>query len=133
MSSNAEYRVEGERLIVEVSGTFDPDEAVQRFERITAACRSMQLTQVLADCRELEGLWLATPEIIYASRIAAIYQSFLKDGGKPFRVAYVASDAYIASDAFRGGFNPGAEVANQSGMDILTTTDFDAALAWLDA
>ena len=55
MSSNAEFRVEGERLIVEVSGTFDPDEAVQRLEWITVACRSRQLTQVLVDCRELGG------------------------------------------------------------------------------
>ncbi len=126
MSSNAEYLVEGKRLIVEVSGTFDTDEAVQRFERITITCWSMQLTEVLIDCRELEGWWGATPEIIYASRIAVIYRSYLEDGGSPLRIAYVANDAFV------GGWSPGVEMAEKGGMDLYTTTDFDTALAWLD-
>ena len=122
----AEYRVEGKRLIVEVFGTFGPDEAVQRFERITIICRPLRLTQVLIDCRELGGQWSATPEIIYASRIADIYRSYLEDGGSPFLLAHVASDAFMS------GWSPGVEMAEEGRMDLYTTTDFDAALAWLD-
>ena len=124
--SNTEFRVEGERLIVEVSGTFDPDEAVGRFEHITASCRSLHLTQVLVDCRALGGGFSAVSEIIYASQIAAIYQSHLEDRGSPLRFAYVANDA------FSSRWNPGVEMAKKDGMDLYTTTDFDAALAGLD-
>ncbi len=126
MSSNAEFRVEGERLIVEVSGTYDIDESVQRFERIVAACRSRQLTQVLIDCRELEGHWSALQEVIYASQRGAIYQAYVEDGGRPLCIAYVVNDALVS------GRSPGFDAAPEDGMDIYITTDFDAALAWLD-
>ena len=86
----------------------------------------MYLTEVLIDCREMEGEWAATTEIIYTSQITEVYQSFLKYGGRPFRLAYVATDAII------GGWNPGVETARKDGMELYVTTDFDAALAWLD-
>ena len=126
MSSEVEFRVEGERLIVEVSGTHDPDESVQRFRRITLTCRSMQLTEVLIDCREMEGEWSALTEIIYTSQITAIYRSHRKNGGRPIRLAYVALGAIV------GGWNPGVETAQEDGMDLYVTTDIDAAIAWLD-
>ena len=69
---------------------------------------------------------MATPGIIYASRIAAIYESYLESGGGPFRIAYVTNPALV------GDWNPGAEVVKESVMDLYTTKDFDAALAWLD-
>ena len=83
----------------------------------------MHLTEVLIDCRELEGGHAAVPEIIYASQIAAIYQSYLGGGGRPLRLAYVANEA------FDRGWNPGVEMAQDDGMDIYVTTDIDAALA----
>ena len=127
MLADAEFRVEGKRLIVEVSGTYDIDESVQRFERIVAACRSMHLTDVLIDCREVEGQWLALQEVIYTSQRGAIHQAYVEDGGSPLCLAYVVNDALI------GGYSPGFDAAQRDGMDIYITTDFDAALAWLDA
>ncbi len=126
MLADAEFRVEGKRLIVEVSGTYDIDESVQRFERIVAACRSMHLTDVLIDCREVEGRWSALQEVIYTSRRGAVYQAYVEAGGSPFRIAYVANDALVS------GYSPGFDAAQRDGMDIHITTDFDAALAWLD-
>ncbi len=86
----------------------------------------MHLREVLIDCREMEGEWSALTEIIYTSQVTAVYQSHLKDGGSAFRLAYVATDAII------GSWNPGVETAQEEGMDLYVTTDFDAALAWLD-
>ena len=126
MSSNAKFRVEGERLIVEVSGTYDIDESVQRFERIVAACRSMHLTDVLIDCREVEGRWSALQEVIYTSRRGAVYQAYVEDGGSPLCIAYVVNDALVS------GRSPGFDTAQRDGMDIYIRTDIDAALAWLD-
>ena len=126
MSSNAEFRVEGKRLIVEVSGRYDIDESVQRFERLVAACRSRHLTDVLIDCREVEGRWSALQEVIYTSRRGAVYQAYAEDGGNPLCIAYVVNDALVS------GRSPGFDAAQKDGMDIYITTDFDAALAWLD-
>ncbi len=127
MSSNTEFRVEGERLIVEVSGTFDPDEAVQRFERITAACRSQNLTQVMIDTREVVGLPSAVQAIIYFNQVAAVYRSHLRSGGSPFRVAHVTNPALV------GDWNPGSDALEvEGGFDAYVTVDIDAALAWLD-
>jgi len=126
VSSNTEFRVEGERLIVEVSGTYDIDESVQRFERIVAACRSQQLTQVLIGCRELEGHWSALQEVIYTSQRGAVYQSHLESGGNPLCIAYVVNDALVS------GRSTGFDAAQKDGMDIYITTDIDAAMAWLD-
>ena len=126
MLADAEFRVEGKRLIVEVSGTYDIDESVQRFERIVAACRSIHLTDVLIDCRELEGRWSALQEVIYTSRRGAIHQAYVEAGGSPLCIAYVVNDALVS------GRSPGFNAAQRGGMDIYITTDFDAALALLD-
>ena len=128
MLSNAEFRVEGRRLIAAVSGTFDLEEAVRRFERVTLACRLQGLTDVLIDSRALGGQGWAVPEIIYAERIATLYRSHLQQGGSPFRTAYVGSDEAIGSDG-----SPGEEVMKEEGVDVYVTTEMDAALAWLDA
>ena len=109
-----------------VSGTFDPEESVRRFrDVILVACQLKDLTEVLIDCRELGGRGMAFREMTYASRIAALYRSHLRDGGSPFRLAYVANDAF-------GGWSPGADVAAGQGLDVYITTDIDAARAWLD-
>ena len=128
MPSNVEYQVEGGRLVAKVSGTFDPDEAVRRFEDvILPACRSQSLTQVLIDTREVVGLRSAVQGIIYAHQVAALFQSHLRSGGSPIRVAYVANAAFV------GDWNPAADVLEvDESFDAYVTTDFDAAIAWLE-
>lgn len=46
-SSTADFRVEGERLVVTVSGAFNIAESIRRFEAVIAACRMQSLTVVL--------------------------------------------------------------------------------------
>ena len=126
--SNVEYQVEGARLVVKVSGPFDLEEAVRRFEDvILPACRAQNLTQVLIDTREVVGLGSAIQGIIYANQVTTLYLAHLRSGGSPFRVAHVTNPALV------GDWNPGADALEvEGGFDAYVTVDIDAALAWLD-
>ncbi len=128
MPSNVEYEIEGGRLVAKVSGTFDLEEAVRRFEYvILPACRAQNLTQVLIDTREVVGLRSAIQGIIYANQVTTLYLAHLRSGGSPFLVAYVANPA------FAGDWNPGADALEVEGsFDAYVAADLDAALAWLD-
>jgi len=124
----AEYRCERGRLVATVSGTFDPEAALRRFENlILPTCRAQGLTQVLMDVRNVVGAEGVVPGILYATQRTNLYARHLRDGGSPLRIAYVAPPASVAS------WNPGSEILEKDGvLEAYVTGELDAAIAWLE-
>lgn len=85
------------------------------------------LDQVLIDFRNLNDTMFATAEIMYAHNISRLYQQHLNQGGNPVRIAYLGPDTYI-SDSM-----PGLGIAQAGGLNVLTTSEFPAAVEWLES
>ena len=120
-----EFDVDGTVLLVAVTGTFDAGESVSGFGRALAYCRAKSLTGLLVDYRSLEGQASATQEILYASRIVDLYQTYRASGGHPLRLAYVGNDTFIR------GWIPGQEIAQAEGIETLVTKDLEQGRDWL--
>jgi hypothetical protein len=112
-------------LEVVVTGTYDMQDAVDRFLHTLSACRLPGLCKVLIDFRDLTGLPAATERIMYAYEIQDQYYQHLSTGGQELMVAYVGIEPHV------GGWDPGLEVAQESDMPFDTFTDIEEAYEWL--
>ena len=126
MSLETDYQVDGHRLVVTVTGEYDPEAAITEFSALLLYCRARSLRQALVDYTQLGGQGFATLEVLYASGALAAYQSHLDRGGAPVSVAYLGSPTLV------GAWSPGLELARAAGLDAIVTTDREEALAWLD-
>ena len=124
---NIDFTISDTRLVVTATGSFDLGLSVNKFASILSFCRMYSLDQVLIDFRELGDTMFATAEIMYAHNISQLYKQHLDQGGEPVRVAYLGPDTYI-NDSM-----PGVGIAQAGGLDVLTTSDFPAAVEWLES
>lgn len=120
------FDISGSRLVVNVTGHYDADVAVNKFSSILSYCRTYSVYEVLIDFRELGGIGFVTSEIMYAYHIAKLYRQFIAEGGEPLRIAYLGPNSYINS------WNPGLGVARAGGLNIIATTRLPEAEEWLD-
>ena len=70
-------------LEVVVTGTYDMQEAIDRFPNVISACKSTGLSRVVIDFRDLVGIPAATQKIIYAFGIQDHYENYIANGGAP--------------------------------------------------
>ncbi len=112
-------------LLVTVTGSYDLDEAIERFGSVLLACRRSGQNQILVDYRGLTGESGAIEEIIYATGIGDLYRMHLEAGGAPLRIAYLGTPSFIQS------WVPGVEVAKGYDLEVCVTIDLDEALEWL--
>jgi len=120
------FEILGNRLVVSVSGGFDADDSVSKFESILLFCRTGALDRVLIDFRELEKDSFATADLLYAYNVAGIYERYLAEGGEPLKMAYVGPPTYGT------GSIPAVRVARESGLDVILTSEMSEAMDWLD-
>jgi hypothetical protein len=71
--------------VFQVSGTYDLDEAVDRFGLVLAACKASGRQKVLIDYRNVVGAVAAVGKIIYTIRVAEQYEKYREFGGTPLR------------------------------------------------
>ena len=127
MSLSVEIEPKSEYLLVNVTGQYDLDEAVERFAEVVFACRKHDLNKVLVDYRTLEGETAKVQEIIYALRGGEFYRQHLEAGGVPLKMAYVSNDKHILS------WTPGSDMAEKFGLEVFRTTDLNQAIEWLSS
>ena len=120
------FEISGNRLVVSVTGDFDVDDSVTKFESILLFCRTSALHQVLIDFRALEWESFATAELLYAFNVAGMYERYLAEGGEPLKMAYVGPSSSGTNSA------PAVRVARESGMDVILTSELSEATDWLD-
>jgi hypothetical protein len=114
-----------DHLQVDVSGTYDMREAIDRFPLVIAACRLTGLDKALIDFRQLEGETAAIQKLIYAIEVTEYYQKHLDSGGQPLRIAYLGQAPLVST------YEPGLDLARQEQLPFTLTTDLDEALSWL--
>ena len=88
---------------------------LERFEDLLTAARIHDLREAVVDYRALGGQGSAVQEILYALRVADLYHEHLVAGGRPLRLAYVGSAAFV------GGWAPGLAAAREAGLDAFVT------------
>ena len=112
-----------DHLVFTVTGTYDINEAIERFPMVLTACRQTGLSRVLIDYRDLDREAWATQDILYAQGVGDFYKQHLSTGGEPIRIAFIGREPKAWED--------GEAIGKEYGLDTLTTTDYNEGLNWL--
>jgi len=106
-----------------VTGSFDLNDAINKFLYVLEACRHTELDKVLIDYRELQREDSATIKGLYAYGIENHYMKYLESGGHELQFAYVGPIVMA--------WEPGMEVAKQSNLPFKLFSSPIDALEWL--
>ncbi len=112
-------------LEVVVTGTYDMQDAINRFPHVLSTCRLTGLSKALIDFRDLAGIPAATEKIIYAFGIQDHYDEHISTGGQDLMVAYVGSAPHVST------WEPGLQIAQDSNMPFDLFTNIKKAYEWL--
>jgi hypothetical protein len=107
-----------------VTGSYDLNDAVNKFPHILDVCRLTGLQKVLIDYRELDREGGGTEKSLYAFGTVDQYQKYLKLGGPELQFAYLGP--VVTS------YEPGLEIAQQSKLSVKLFDNYSDALEWLD-
>ena len=110
-------------MVFSVSGTYDLNDAIDKFPRVIAACRQTGVFKALIDHRGLVGDIPATLDILYSLQAVEIYQAHLSSGGTPIKFAFVGKDPR--------SWATGEEIGRDFGVEVLVTNDYQEAINWL--
>ena len=125
MALEVELIKKADYLLVNVSGTYDMEEAVEKFPLVLSSCRRNYLNKALIDYRLLKGRIDATQKLIYALGVKDHYELHLNSGGQPLQIALLGSPSHVTS------YDPGMELAKSEDLPFMLTSDIDEALKWL--
>lgn len=125
MPLKREFHIREGHLLVVVAGSFDVDDALERFPAIFHACRRTGQDRVLIDNRALEGRMNTSEEMTYAAGVLGHYEAHLRAGGSPVKLAYVANSSFIKT------WQPGVNMAKKEGLDVFATAEMSEAEEWL--
>ena len=112
-------------LEVVLSGSYDMQEAIDRFPHVLSSCRFTGVSKVLVDFRDLAGTPAATEKILYALGIREHYWHYLAVGGHTIQFAYVGKEPAVST------YEPGLELAQETNIPISLFTTVDKAFDWL--
>jgi hypothetical protein len=112
-------------LEVVVTGTYDMQDAINRFPHVLSACRLTGSSKVLIDFRDLDGIPAATEKIIYAFGVQDHYDEHITTGGQELMIAFVGSAPQVST------YEPGLQVARESNMPFDLFTGIKEAYEWL--
>ncbi len=112
-------------LEVIVTGSYDVQEAIDRFPHILSTCRLTGQCNVLMDGRDLESGPRATEKILYAFGIQGHYESYVASGGPPLKLAYLAAPAVVTH------WEPALETAQDGNVPVGLFATKDEACEWL--
>ena len=125
MGLEVNFTKKNKHLEIQVSGTYDPQESINKFiSAILTSCQS-GFDKVLIDYRQLEGNIEATEKFISSMPVKEHYQNHLCTEGKLLQVAYVGKE----SEASNG--EPIFKFAQVEGLPFTLTKDINEARSWL--
>ncbi len=125
MALNIEFVEHTEYLEIIVSGTYDNEDAIDKFPRVLAACRNTKKAKALINFWELEGTSLVTEKVLYAWKVEEHYRNHLSTGGQKLQVAYVGQPRPA------GTYEAGIEHAEIKGLPFALFDDSRKAIEWL--
>ena len=108
-----------------VSGEFDLQDAVDKFQVIIITCKISGLSKVLIDFRELEGDILALQKIICSFQVIEQVKLYFESKSSDIQFAYVGKAPQVSS------YKPGLEIAKMEGIQAIVTVDINEAYEWL--
>jgi hypothetical protein len=126
MSLDLEIIPKKDHLRVRVTGTYDVNEAIERFPETLAACRSTGLNKMLIDFRPMKGVPAATEKLIYGLNVREYYQTYVSHYGIPPQIAYVGCTPAVSS------YEPGIDVMKNEGLPFAMFTCIQDACDWLE-
>jgi len=106
-------------LHVEVSGTFDLEQAKKSFRTFFDAAHAHSLSKILIDCRKMEG----SPQDLGRYQLA---EAIAAQAGGSFRLVFLRKVKEPISDRFY------ETVAFNRGVNLKVTTDPEEAFKWLE-
>jgi hypothetical protein len=109
-----------------VSGEFDLQIAVDKFDKVLIACKINNLSKVLIDFRNSSGKIYAVQKIIYALQAIDKIIFHFASRGKDLQFAYVGKPSHVST------YQPGIELAGKEGIQAILTDNLDEAFEWLD-
>ena len=125
MALNVEFVQHTEYLEIIVTGTYDMEDAIDKFPRVLAACRNTKIAKALIDFRRLGGIVHATEKVLYAWKIEEHYRNHLSTGGQNLQIAYVGQSPLVST------YEPGVEIVESMGLPFALFEDSRKALEWL--
>ena len=125
MSINVKIIQHSDYLEFIVSGSFDPDDALNHFPYVLDSCSITRLDKVLIDFYRVQGDRGSIERYLYASFITKQYQKYIEAGGKKLKFAYVGPTPSPSPH--------GIETIDQKIMPVKVFEDRNEALKWLAA
>jgi len=124
MAVDVKHIQHGDYLEIVVTGSYDLNDAINKFSYVLEACRQTGLDKVLIDFRELQREDSATIKSLYAFGVENQYRKYLDSGGHELQVAYVGPIVM--------SYEPGMEVAEQRKLPFKLFDNPKEALEWLN-
>ncbi|MCP4158539.1 MAG: hypothetical protein GY760_00575 [Deltaproteobacteria bacterium] len=106
-----------------VTGSYDLNEAVEKFTHILNSCKFAELSKALIDVRELQGHGGGVEKSLYGIGVENLYIEYLKSGGHELQIAYLRP----VTD-----YEPGMIIAERSGYQFKLFDKLSEALEWLN-
>ena len=125
MSIEVEIIQNKEHVEAIVSGDYDIQEAIEKFQVILSACQIAGLKKILIDFRELHGDIYAVQKIMYTQQVVNQVKDCFASGAKDLQFAYVGKAPQVST------YEPGLEVVEREGMQAILTGDINEAYEWL--
>ena len=126
MSLDIELIKHDQYMEVLVSGIFDVQEAIDKFPAVLSLCRSLQLSKVLVDYRNVKGIPAATEKILYTLKIQNHYEQYISSGGRLLKIAYVGKSPSVST------YEPGMKIVKDNNLPFDLFTDINEAYKWLN-
>ena len=125
MPINFETQKQDDYLVFTVTGTYNLNEAIDKFPLVIATCRQMGVSKALIDYRSLAGDIPTTLDFLYTIQAIEFYKTHLSAGGAPIKFVFLGSDPKP--------WPLGEEIAKSYGMEVLVTYDFQKAVEWFES
>ncbi|MHA2061302.1 MAG: hypothetical protein ACW963_03315 [Candidatus Sifarchaeia archaeon] len=108
-----------------ISGEYDMQEAVNKFPPVLSACQIVGLSKVLIDFRKLHGDIYAVQKIMYTQQVLGQVKDYFATRSKDLQFAYVRKAPQVSTN------EPGLEMAEREGIQVIVTDDINEAFEWL--
>lgn len=113
-------------LHAKVTGTYDLQDAIAKFQHMIELVRETGLSCVLVDFREMAGGPNPNQSFLYAIDVRAQYKRHLESGERPLKIAYLSPANTMRNH------DSGLLVAYDFNLPFEMFSDFNDALTWLE-
>ncbi len=125
MGLEVNFTKKQKHLEIQFSGTYDPQESINKFlSAILTSCQS-GFDKVLIDYRQLEVNIAATEKFISSMPVKEHYQNHLCTEGQLLQVAYVGKPSKVSDG------EPFLNIAKAEGLPFTLAKNIKEAKSWL--